>query len=186
MRLVPFHIVEPEIAGRETRVMMNVRGHGDLPPGTYGLNEAYCPDPSCDCRRVMLNVVNTDQPHRGFLASISYGFDRNGESPGPFLDELSPQSEQADELLTLIDDAVLSDPRYVQRLEEHYSLVKKAASNPGHPAYLELQRLAAMEDGNETHVPAVRPTATKVARNAPCPCGSGRKYKHCCGRRGPW
>ena len=23
--------------------------------------------------------------------------------------------------------------------------------------------------------------AGKVARNAPCPCGSGRKYKHCCG-----
>ena len=20
----------------------------------------------------------------------------------------------------------------------------------------------------------------KVGRNAPCPCGSGRKYKHCC------
>ena len=20
----------------------------------------------------------------------------------------------------------------------------------------------------------------KTARNAPCPCGSGRKYKHCC------
>ncbi len=24
--------------------------------------------------------------------------------------------------------------------------------------------------------------ATKVGRNEPCPCGSGRKYKHCCGR----
>jgi len=22
----------------------------------------------------------------------------------------------------------------------------------------------------------------KVGRNAPCPCGSGRKYKHCCGK----
>lgn len=21
---------------------------------------------------------------------------------------------------------------------------------------------------------------TKVGRNAPCPCGSGKKYKHCC------
>jgi len=24
--------------------------------------------------------------------------------------------------------------------------------------------------------------AEKVDRNAPCPCGSGRKYKQCCGR----
>ena len=24
----------------------------------------------------------------------------------------------------------------------------------------------------------------KVGRNAPCPCGSGKKYKNCCGRPG--
>lgn len=25
------------------------------------------------------------------------------------------------------------------------------------------------------------PTARKIGRNAPCPCGSGKKYKRCCG-----
>jgi preprotein translocase subunit SecA len=29
----------------------------------------------------------------------------------------------------------------------------------------------------------VRRTTEKVGRNAPCPCGSGKKYKHCCGRK---
>ena len=24
--------------------------------------------------------------------------------------------------------------------------------------------------------------STKVGRNDPCPCGSGKKYKHCCGK----
>jgi uncharacterized protein len=28
----------------------------------------------------------------------------------------------------------------------------------------------------------VRHAAPKVGRNDPCPCGSGRKHKHCCGR----
>jgi preprotein translocase subunit SecA len=28
----------------------------------------------------------------------------------------------------------------------------------------------------------VRTAQLKVGRNAPCPCGSGRKYKRCCGR----
>ena len=28
----------------------------------------------------------------------------------------------------------------------------------------------------------VRRTTPKVGRNEPCPCGSGKKYKHCCGR----
>jgi uncharacterized protein len=29
---------------------------------------------------------------------------------------------------------------------------------------------------------AYRRTTTKVGRNEPCPCGSGKKYKRCCGR----
>ena len=36
------------------------------------------------------------------------------------------------------------------------------------------------------HVEAIKeigdPTATKVGRNEPCPCKSGKKYKKCCGR----
>jgi SEC-C motif domain protein len=28
----------------------------------------------------------------------------------------------------------------------------------------------------------VRASGPKVGRNDPCPCGSGKKYKHCCGR----
>lgn len=31
---------------------------------------------------------------------------------------------------------------------------------------------------NSNLVPA---RSNKVGRNEPCPCGSGRKYKHCCG-----
>jgi len=29
-----------------------------------------------------------------------------------------------------------------------------------------------------------QPQEPRLDRNAPCPCGSGRKYKHCCGRTG--
>lgn len=36
------------------------------------------------------------------------------------------------------------------------------------------------EDG-ETTVTTVRRQGEKVGRNAPCPCGSGKKYKKCCG-----
>jgi preprotein translocase subunit SecA len=30
--------------------------------------------------------------------------------------------------------------------------------------------------------PKKRVAGKKIGRNAPCPCGSGKKYKHCCGR----
>ena len=32
-------------------------------------------------------------------------------------------------------------------------------------------------------VPSIHRLASKVGRNDPCPCGSGRKYKKCCGKR---
>jgi hypothetical protein len=31
--------------------------------------------------------------------------------------------------------------------------------------------------------PKTRGNVSPAVRNGPCPCGSGRKYKHCCGRR---
>jgi len=34
--------------------------------------------------------------------------------------------------------------------------------------------------GEEVRKPVVR--SEKIGRNDPCPCGSGKKYKKCCGR----
>lgn len=31
--------------------------------------------------------------------------------------------------------------------------------------------------------PPLQPQRTKAGRNAPCPCGSGKKYKNCCGSK---
>jgi len=35
--------------------------------------------------------------------------------------------------------------------------------------------------GNETR-PEAKVGGKKIGRNDPCPCGSGKKYKNCCGR----
>jgi hypothetical protein len=83
MHLVEFFAIDPELAARETRVMHTLVPQGKLPVGSYGLLEFYCPDPNCDCRRVMLNVAEEKRPDR-FLASISYGFDRDEEDAGRF------------------------------------------------------------------------------------------------------
>jgi preprotein translocase subunit SecA len=52
-------------------------------------------------------------------------------------------------------------------------------------AHVEL-RTETADDSNATAAkPAANPAAAappqKVTRNAPCPCGSGKKYKHCHG-----
>ncbi|MDR2482352.1 MAG: SEC-C domain-containing protein, partial [Treponema sp.] len=37
-------------------------------------------------------------------------------------------------------------------------------------------------DEGEVIPQTVKRTGPKTGRNDPCPCGSGKKYKHCCGR----
>ncbi len=37
-------------------------------------------------------------------------------------------------------------------------------------------------DGSDKKQPTRKSAADKVGRNDPCPCGSGKKYKHCCGK----
>ena len=44
--------------------------------------------------------------------------------------------------------------------------------------------LASVGGGKEKPRPVVRRASEKVGRNDPCPCGSGKKYKQCCGRPG--
>lgn len=62
MHLIPFFEIFPEQGERETRTI-TTRGYLGLPADEYALVEAYCPDPKCDCRRVMINVVGRRQMH---------------------------------------------------------------------------------------------------------------------------
>jgi preprotein translocase subunit SecA len=42
---------------------------------------------------------------------------------------------------------------------------------------------AAPNEGSlKLNLPKRRPNVVKAGRNEPCPCGSGKKFKQCCGR----
>jgi curved DNA-binding protein CbpA len=49
--------------------------------------------------------------------------------------------------------------------------------------YKKLKRYISFDDEEQESEPSgtVRRSQPKVGRNDPCPCGSGKKYKHCCG-----
>lgn len=137
----------------------------------------YCHTPECDCRRVMLQVtsdidmkphavVNFGWESRGFYAEW-FGEDRKDvidDLRGPCLNVLSPQSRYAEEILKVVK-VVLNDKSYVERLKKHYQLFKEIIyKKPRH----ELSEIRMFKK-------------YCVSRNAPCPCGSGKKYKKCCG-----
>jgi hypothetical protein len=127
----------------------------------------------------MLNVLHKQDAERGFVATISFGFDRDTPMAGPFLDPLNPQSELSEALLQAVT-VVLADQEYVERLERHYHLVKQAAADRYHPAHLTIRQFVD-EEGSAGF--RLGPAWERVPRSAPCPCGSGRPYKRCCMRK---
>ena len=64
------------------------------------------------------------------------------------------------------------DPAEVERLEEE--------RRRRHEQEMLLNRRPAEEEAG--HHQPVRREGDKIGRNADCPCGSGKKYKKCCGR----
>jgi hypothetical protein len=171
MSYEPFYARFPEIARRETRTIIALNDP-DLPEDEYGLIEAYCNEPNCDCRRVFFNVHVWRRDET--VAVIAYGWESREfyarwfgdddpkilrELQGPTLNLASHQSELAPVLLKKVE-LVLQDERYIARIKRHYKMFRAAVDD------------AAREPP--------RSRATKVSRNAPCPCGSGKKYKHCC------
>ncbi len=178
MPYAPFHEKFPEVAENETRTIIAL-DDPDLPEGEYGLVESYCDEAGCDCRRVFFNVVSWQTEE--VLAVIAYGWESKKfyakwfgdndpkalkEMQGPILNLASRQSDLAPVLLQKVK-WVLKDQRYVNRLKRHYEMFKEVVDSEV-PIKAEPRRLGPNE---------------KISRNAPCPCGSGKKYKQCCGRK---
>lgn len=123
MSLEMFYHHFPDLARQETRAVTVKEGdEGDVPPGLYALMECYCVRPTCDCRRVLLQVYS---PPTGLVAAIGYGFDRDRPLAGPMLDPLHPRPPYGEALLKLVDELCLHDPEYVARLERHYHMMRE-------------------------------------------------------------
>jgi hypothetical protein len=104
------------------------------------------------------------------------------------------------ELLALLPDDVmrdlkegeidLHDPAFLDGLMDHVS--RQAVADPRNGRRIlgkmvRLKKLIARSVRQSDPEAAVSSTITRdearVGRNAPCPCGSGRKYKQCCLRK---
>jgi hypothetical protein len=117
----PFHQIFPK--GRQPiMTLVLIRKTGTIPKGTYSFIECYCTEPSCDCRRVTLLVVNEKMRQK---AAICFGFDQQGPFAGPYLDTSNPQSRYAPELLEFFVDSLNAGPGWLDRLYRQYRAVRK-------------------------------------------------------------
>ena len=79
-----------------------------------------------------------------------------------------------------------SQPRQLQGGEE--ALTSDNMASSGSSAHIDTSQLETSEEtpGLKLNLPKRKPSFSieTAGRNAPCPCGSGKKYKQCCGKEG--
>ncbi len=94
---------------------------------------------------------------------------------------------QFNEMLKTIEDRV-TDIIFRIHLEAGtqarsvWNVSQTAHDEVGQFAMAEKQRAAAQAPQGEVKTKQIRVEQKKVGRNDPCPCGSGKKYKKCCGK----
>lgn len=118
----------------------------------YEAADMYCPKPECACGEVTIHF-DTIMP-RGAPSPGRVIVQRSGAT------EMEPHKNGRVRLEQLWAAYCRRHPNHVARFERRYPVVKRIGAQM---------------------VPAPPAVSAKVGRNEACPCGSGRKYKKCCG-----
>ncbi len=96
------------------------------------------------------------------------------EAPAPTGDE-TQETQQEPRKAPEVKQAAPEAPRH------NYNY---RTSRPGLPGEEAQRSAAAARQGAPQAPVTMRHTGPRIGRNDPCPCGSGKKYKNCCGRPG--
>jgi hypothetical protein len=142
-----FHDYFPEVADRETRSITVMSGSGTgLPADDYAFLEMYCDEEKCDCRRVFFSIIS--RARKRVEAVVAWGWEDAdfyakwftyndpsvvAELKGPVLNPGSPQSKLAPAILKLVQDVLLSDTAYVERIKRHYQMFRARIDGPASP-----------------------------------------------------
>ena len=120
----------------------------------YWAVDSYCHNPQCTCTDVTVSLYELETGTRGSAGRLRLDL-ANGD------DDLHVVEKSIDDELT-----ALFLEKYGARIRARHAEARRAVLRFGRP----LRRMA----------PVALPQAGRIARNALCPCGSGKKYKRCC------
>jgi len=156
--------------GKEVSFRMLHKGH------EYLIEDLYCSNPDCNCKEVHLQFLKVVPELSGkagiidcFMAEMSF---KEGRIK---IYELFKSNKQDAEELMKVWKA--QHPDIVNLLQDRYRKIKEIGE-----LSLKDKGLYKIPDSVSKPViskPVIR--ERKIGRNEPCPCGSGKKYKKCCG-----
>jgi hypothetical protein len=138
---------------------------------TYYLVDSYCSDPDCDCGGAEIRgyrSIEGQDPRNPELV-----FDVATDLEGNVLDILDSKLPE-EEVLRVFEDWRAAEEDLAMILDNHYLDIKDIGDRV-------LEDAGDRDEDSGDDVP-VEPQERSgpIGRNAPCPCGSGRKYKKCC------
>jgi len=131
----------------------------------YAVIDSYCLNPSCNCKDALISVGRIPAGDRKRIeVKLDYAF------------HIGYLSRQWLEKKTagIIPMAVFK-AAFETRHPDFYAMLKER-----HEKLRQIYARSRSDDVPET--PQLLPRTGKIGRNEPCPCGSGKKYKRCCGK----
>ena len=134
------------------------------------VDDQYCVSPKCKCHDVVLTFFPS-LPNQ----AAEEAFVEQGEMPAIHYDYRNGSFK------VLMEPSIPSPPfsKLVAALKRaHPELATTLKERHGQLRYL----FGRVKRERHAETQAERGSGEKVGRNDPCPCGSGRKYKRCCGR----
>mgnify|MGYP003922146035 FL=1 len=159
-----------EIIGEAHQIRtVTLNNSPQLPDGEYTFIDGYCTNPGCDCRKTIIRIIHNDH----HVATVDYGWESpkfyakwgriddelSREMSGLSIDFMSPGLIDREATLSFMEE--LLDEQWISRIKSTYQAV----------------RTAVKKETANNNIIRLEP---KISRNAPCPCGSGKKYKQCC------
>ena len=81
-----------------------------------------------------------------------------------------------------VDKGGANDDTGTVEFVAHYAVANKHFNHRERASFRRIAGDWRFIDGKILAQPTIQRETAKVGRNDPCPCGSGKKYKHCCGR----
>jgi hypothetical protein len=147
----------------------------------YLLEDYYCPTPNCDCRQVHLQFWERIEsagrsPRVDLRQQVLALFQLDGKFDRL---EFSAEDPQAAEQLCRAwrDQFGEQFAEFGRRYQQIKSLGQRRLGSPS-PIPAAVPGRVQPQVGPQS-LPSV---GRRVGRNEPCPCGSGQKFKRCCGR----
>ena len=163
---------ELEIGDNGLVPFADVFPYGDMGPvdsghGNWIVEDLYCVVPGCQCHEVLLVFIPEYDAHPKNKRFPTFFYDYRARKIGKIIHGMPAGFGTLEELVAKLRDL---RPAFELKIENRHLSLR----------VLYMRRLMELPQRDDQDVEI----AQKVGRNDPCPCGSGKKYKRCCGAPG--